>query len=46
VDDQGRIEVVRPGRHTIVVRFLTQVQAVQITAAYPAGSTRALGGNN
>ena len=37
VDEQGAVEVLRPGRHAIVVRFLTQVKAIQITAAYPAG---------
>jgi hypothetical protein len=36
VDEHGGIDVVRPGRHAIVVRFLTQVKAIQVTAAYPA----------
>ena len=36
VDGSGRVEVVRPGRHAIVVRFLTKVVAIQITAAYAA----------
>lgn len=36
VSEQGQVTIVRPGRHAIVVRFLTQVQAIQITAAYPA----------
>jgi len=36
VSDQGRIEIVRAGRHAIVVRYLTQVLAIQITAAFPA----------
>jgi hypothetical protein len=36
VDEHGNVEIVRPGRHAIVVRFLTQVVAIQVTAAYPA----------
>jgi hypothetical protein len=35
VDGRGLVKVVRPGRHTIVVRYLTQVVAVQITAPHP-----------
>jgi hypothetical protein len=35
VDGQGNVRVLRPGRHAIVVRFLTEVQAVQLTAAHP-----------
>jgi len=35
VGPQGRVQVLRPGRHAIVVRFLTQVVAVQVTASYP-----------
>lgn len=35
VDALGRVKVLRPGRHSIVVRFLTQVVAVQVTASYP-----------
>jgi hypothetical protein len=36
VNDEGQVEVLRPGRHAIVVRFLTHVKAIQITAAHPA----------
>ncbi|HEX5106308.1 MAG TPA: DUF1549 domain-containing protein, partial [Pirellulaceae bacterium] len=35
VDDKGRVQVLSPGRHTIVVRHLTQVAAMQITVPYP-----------
>lgn len=35
IDEHGRGEVLRPGRHAIVVRFLTHVQAVQVTAPFP-----------
>ncbi len=35
VDAVGRVKVLRSGRHSIVVRFLTQVVAVQVTAPYP-----------
>ena len=38
VDARGRLKVLRPGRHSIVVRFLTQVVAVQVTAPYPLPS--------
>jgi hypothetical protein len=31
---QGRLRVLRPGRHAVVVRFLTHVVAVQITAPH------------
>jgi hypothetical protein len=34
VDARGAIKVLRPGRHTIVVRYLTDVVAVQITAPH------------
>lgn len=36
VDELGRVELTRPGRHAIVVRFLTEVKAIQVTAAHPA----------
>jgi hypothetical protein len=35
VDELGRVQVLRPGRHTIVVRYLSQATAVQISVAYP-----------
>jgi hypothetical protein len=35
IDAQGRVQVLRPGRHAIVVRYLTHVEAVQITAPHP-----------
>ncbi|MCI0357062.1 MAG: DUF1549 and DUF1553 domain-containing protein [Planctomycetaceae bacterium] len=35
VDSRGRVKVLRPGRHAIVVRYLTDVVAVQITAPHP-----------
>lgn len=35
VSPRGEVKVLRPGRHAIVVRFLTQVVAVQVTASYP-----------
>jgi len=35
VDARGHVKVVRPGRHAIVVRYLTDVVAVQITAPHP-----------
>jgi Protein of unknown function (DUF1549)/Protein of unknown function (DUF1553) len=38
VDERGRVQVLRPGRHSIVVRFLTHVQAVQVTAPQPNNS--------
>jgi hypothetical protein len=31
----GSIRVLRPGRHTIIVRYLTEVRAIQITAPFP-----------
>jgi hypothetical protein len=34
VDVQGQVKVLRPGRHAIVVRYLTDVVAVQITAPH------------
>ncbi len=34
VDSRGVVTVLRPGRHTIVVRYLTDVVAVQITAPH------------
>jgi len=34
VDGHGHVQVHRPGRHAIVVRFLTQVQAMQLTAPF------------
>jgi hypothetical protein len=34
VDARGAVRVLRPGRHTLVVRFLTDVVAVQITAPH------------
>ncbi|MDX1944167.1 MAG: DUF1549 domain-containing protein [Pirellulaceae bacterium] len=41
VSDLGEISVQRPGRHAVVVRFLTDVQAIQITAPFPlAGPAR------
>ncbi len=30
----GRIRVLRPGRHALVIRFLTQVVAIQVTAPH------------
>ncbi|MEX2176543.1 MAG: DUF1549 domain-containing protein [Pirellulaceae bacterium] len=38
VDPGGNVQVLRPGRQTIVVRFLTHVAAIQITAPYPGES--------
>jgi hypothetical protein len=35
VDSRGVVRVLRPGRHTIIVRFLTEVAAVQVTAPFP-----------
>jgi hypothetical protein len=35
VDSTGGVKVLRPGRHSIVARFLTHVVAVQVTASYP-----------
>jgi len=35
VDARGNVKVLRPGRHAIVVRYLTDVVAVQITAPHP-----------
>jgi hypothetical protein len=29
---EGRLRVLRPGRHAVVIRFLTQVVAIQVTA--------------
>ncbi len=34
IDARGAVQVLRPGRHTIVVRYLTDVVAVQITAPH------------
>jgi hypothetical protein len=34
ISPQGLVRVLRPGRHTIIVRYLTHVAAVQITAPY------------
>jgi hypothetical protein len=31
----GRLRVLRPGRHAVVIRFLTQVVALQVTAPHP-----------
>jgi len=41
VDPRGGVKVQRPGRHSIVVRFLTETIAVQVTAAYPQPSLAA-----
>jgi hypothetical protein len=35
VDSCGRVRVLRPGRHTIIVRYLTEVAAVQVMAPFP-----------
>jgi hypothetical protein len=35
VDARGRVRVLRAGRHAIIVRYLTQVAAVQLTAPFP-----------
>jgi hypothetical protein len=35
IDERGRVTVLRPGRHAIVVRLMTEVAAVQVTAAWP-----------
>jgi hypothetical protein len=32
VDDSGRVTILRRGRHTVIVRFLSQLATVQITA--------------
>ena len=31
VQPSGRVQVVRPGRHTLIVRYLNQIQAVSLT---------------
>jgi hypothetical protein len=36
VDEEGHVDVLRPGRYAIVVRFLTHVKAIQVTSAQPA----------
>src|SRR5690606_27442845 len=36
IDDAGQGTVTRPGRHTLVVKFLDRTQVVQITAPHPS----------
>jgi hypothetical protein len=34
----GSIKVLRPGRHTVIVRYLTEVRAIQVTAPFPGSA--------
>jgi hypothetical protein len=45
-DATGRVRVTRPGRHAIVVRYLTAVQAVQLTAAFPRPAAAPIAGSS
>ena len=34
----GSVRVLRPGRHTVIVRYLTKVRAIQVTAPFPGSA--------